>query len=115
MSPPVRISSAALLLSTTALTGHAALAATNCANLASLAPADTVITIAQTVTGGSFTPPGSSTALTGLPDFCRIAGSIRPTSDSDIKVEIRDGGPAVLTTSTAEFQILPSDFCRPLS
>ena len=33
------------------------------------------------------------------------AGASRP---SDIKVEVRDGGPVVLTTSAAEFQILPS-------
>src|ERR1700678_2432698 len=33
------------------------------------------------------------------------AGASQP---SDIKVEVRDGGPVVLTTSAAEFQILPS-------
>jgi alpha-galactosidase len=33
------------------------------------------------------------------------AGASRP---SDIKVEVRDGGPVVVTTSAAEFQILPS-------
>ena len=31
---------------------------------------------------------------------------------SDIKVEVRDGGPVVLTTSSAEFQILPSGFVQ---
>jgi alpha-galactosidase len=31
-----------------------------------------------------------------------------PSRPSDIKVEIRDGGPVVITTSTAEFQVLPS-------
>src|SRR5271166_6340698 len=31
-----------------------------------------------------------------------------PARPSDIKVEVRDGGPVVLTTSAAEFQILPS-------
>lgn len=35
-----------------------------------------------------------------------------PSRPSDIQVEIRDGGPAVLTTSTAEFQILPSGFLQ---
>ena len=33
-----------------------------------------------------------------------------PSKPSDIKVEVRDGGPVILTTSTAEFQILPSGF-----
>jgi|HubBroStandDraft_6_1064221.scaffolds.fasta_scaffold03628_8 alpha-galactosidase len=31
---------------------------------------------------------------------------------SDIKVEVRDGGPVVITTNTAEFQILPSGFLQ---
>src|SRR6266567_5080330 len=31
-----------------------------------------------------------------------------PSRTSDIKVEVRDGGPVVLTTSLAEFQLLPS-------
>ena len=35
-----------------------------------------------------------------------------PSQPSDIKVEVRDGGPVVLTTSTAEFQILPSGFLQ---
>ena len=29
-----------------------------------------------------------------------------PARPSDIRVEVRDGGPVVLTTSTAEFQVL---------
>jgi alpha-galactosidase len=35
-----------------------------------------------------------------------------PSRPSDIKVEVRDGGPVVLTTSTAEFQILPNGFLQ---
>ena len=35
-----------------------------------------------------------------------------PSRPSDVKVEVRDGGPAVLTTSAAEFQILPSGFLQ---
>ncbi len=35
-----------------------------------------------------------------------------PSRPSDIRVEVRDGGPIVLTTSTAEFQILPSGFLQ---
>ncbi len=35
-----------------------------------------------------------------------------PSRPSDIKVEVRDGGPVVLTTSAAEFQILPSGFLQ---
>ena len=89
MNRTVKFTSAAWLLSTTALLGaHSALAATSCASLAGPLAPDTVITLAQQITGGSFTPPGSSNALTGLPDFCRVAGSIRPTADSDIEFEL---------------------------
>ncbi len=35
-----------------------------------------------------------------------------PSRPSDVKVEVRDGGPVVLTTSAAEFQILPSGFLQ---
>lgn len=35
-----------------------------------------------------------------------------PSRPSDIKVEVRDGGPVVLTTSAAEFEILPSGFLQ---
>ncbi|MFM9888061.1 MAG: tannase/feruloyl esterase family alpha/beta hydrolase [Burkholderiales bacterium] len=58
-----------------------------CESLASLRLPDVTVATAQRVTGGSFTPPGSTTPITNLPPFCRVAGSIRPTSDSDIKFE----------------------------
>ena len=35
-----------------------------------------------------------------------------PSKPSDIKVDVRDGGPVIITTSTAEFQILPSGFLQ---
>jgi alpha-galactosidase len=35
-----------------------------------------------------------------------------PSRPSDIKVEVRGGGPVVVTTSAAEFQILPSGFVQ---
>jgi alpha-galactosidase len=35
-----------------------------------------------------------------------------PSRPSDIKVDVRDGGPIVLTTSAAEFQVLPSGFLQ---
>src|SRR6266567_699192 len=37
---------------------------------------------------------------------------VAPSRPSDIKVEVRDGGPVVFTTSTAEFQVLPSGFLQ---
>jgi hypothetical protein len=35
-----------------------------------------------------------------------------PSQPSEINVEVRDGGPIVVTTKTAEFQILPSGFLQ---
>lgn len=35
-----------------------------------------------------------------------------PSRPSDIKVEVRDGGPLIVTTSSAEFEILPSGFMQ---
>jgi alpha-galactosidase len=35
-----------------------------------------------------------------------------PAKPSSIKVEVRDGGPIVITTSTAEFQILPAGYLQ---
>ncbi len=44
----------------------------------------------------------------------QASGSAKPAPSrpSDIKVEVRNGGPVVLTTRTAEFQILPSGFLQ---
>lgn len=58
-----------------------------CESLASLKLPDTAISLAQTVSSGSFTPPGGK-PLTGLPTFCRVAGVIRPSADSQIEIEV---------------------------
>ena len=49
----------------------------SCESMANLKLRDTVITTAQSVPAGSFSPPSGAT-LTGLPDFCRVAGVIYP-------------------------------------
>jgi len=66
----------------------------SCESLASLALPNTTITMAQVVPAGAFLPPGAGqgTASVGnaykdLPEFCRVAATLRPSSDSDIKVE----------------------------
>jgi hypothetical protein len=78
----------ALLLASIAIGSSAQAGPMPCEELASLQLRDTTITTAQSVPAGSFTPPGSPTPITGLPAFCRVAGSIKPTSDSDIKFEV---------------------------
>ena len=69
----------------------------DCAQLASLKLAHTEITLAEAVAAGAFKPPaGAGAAGPGappgayaqLPAFCRVAGTIRPTPDSDIRFEV---------------------------
>jgi feruloyl esterase len=51
-------------------------------------PAGTT-TLAQVVNAGEFEPPsGDREGFGRLPAFCRVAATLRPTSDSDIHVEI---------------------------
>jgi feruloyl esterase len=59
-----------------------------CERLAGERFPNTTITTAQAVTGGSFTPPGSNNAMTNLPPFCRVAGVIAPTGESQILFEV---------------------------
>ncbi|HEY7171765.1 MAG TPA: tannase/feruloyl esterase family alpha/beta hydrolase [Vicinamibacterales bacterium] len=84
------------LAATLALAAGAATArpagAASCESLSSLRLSRGTITLAQTVTGGSFTPPASGSAspapLADLPSFCRVAATLMPTADSHIKVEV---------------------------
>lgn len=59
-----------------------------CAALASQALENTTIRTAQAVSGGSFTPPGSNNPIANLPPFCRVAGVIAPTKESEIVFEV---------------------------
>ena len=62
--------------------------ATPCSGLAQQSLPDTTIRTAEAVTAGSFTPPGSTNAITNLPPFCRVTGVIAPTKDSQILFEV---------------------------
>src|SRR6185503_2830654 len=65
-----------------------------CESLATLALKDAQITSAQVVAPGQFSAPRGSQAAGArnpykdLPEFCRVAATLTPTSDSDIKVEV---------------------------
>jgi feruloyl esterase len=73
-----------------ALTSGTASAAASCESLASLSLPNSTVTSAQVVSPGAFVPPGKAAAdpYKEMPAFCRVAVTVKPTSDSDIKVEI---------------------------
>src|SRR5579862_8654870 len=76
--------------------GALGVAATTCESLASLKLPDTTITLAASITPGAFQPPNASTqdgavgntSYKDLPAFCRVAATLKPSNDSDIKIEI---------------------------
>ena len=72
-----------------ALTACAAIpaAARTCEDLARLVLPSATIATAQSVPAGTFTPPEGK-AIPNLPAFCRVAGVIRPTNDSQIQFEV---------------------------
>src|SRR5438445_6648959 len=59
-----------------------------CTRLSSLRLPDATVTSAQVVPAGAFKPPaGAAEAFADLPAFCRVALTIKPSQDSDIKSE----------------------------
>ena len=71
---------------------HAINAAASCESLASLTLPNTSITLAQMVPAGGFSRPGTGPAavqpFSQLPSFCRVAATLTPSSDSDIRIEV---------------------------
>src|SRR5262245_15216422 len=68
----------------------AAVAAT-CEDLAKLSLPNTTITLAQNVPAGTFTPPAGARGgnqFSNLPAFCRVQATLKPSNDSDIKIEV---------------------------
>lgn len=64
-------------------------AATTCDQLATLTLPATTIASATAVAAGQFSPPsGRADAFRNLPAFCRVEATLRPSSDSDIKIEV---------------------------
>ena len=70
-----------------------AVSAAACERLAtSLTLPNSTVTSAKAVAAGAFTPPGggaaAARAAAGLPAFCRVALTITPSADSDIRSEV---------------------------
>jgi feruloyl esterase len=108
MSTTIRLWAGAATTSVFALQ----LIAASCESLSSLILPDTTIRLAQSVAAGAFILPGSpiqsspgtpapfsnatfppgaaskDIASKDLPAFCRVVASIKPSPDSDIKVEV---------------------------
>jgi feruloyl esterase len=69
--------------------------AASCESLKSLALENATITLAQSVGAGEFSMPVTgrgaaqqNNAFKQLPAFCRVAATLKPSSDSDIKIEV---------------------------
>jgi feruloyl esterase len=69
----------------------------SCDSLATLALPNAHVTSAETVAAGAFQPPsgprggggrGGAQLYAKLPSFCRVAATLAPSSDSDIKIEV---------------------------
>ncbi|WP_321472292.1 tannase/feruloyl esterase family alpha/beta hydrolase [uncultured Paludibaculum sp.] len=61
--------------------------ASDCTDLLGLKTVAAEITLAEPVGGGAFSPPGGA-PIAGLPAFCRVAATLKPTADSYIRIEV---------------------------
>jgi feruloyl esterase len=62
--------------------------AQSCQSLASLKLPNTTITAAEAVAAGTFSPSGGGKPIAEVPEFCRVAATLTPSADSDIKIEV---------------------------
>ena len=86
-----------VLVATVAFGASTAIAA-SCESLSHLSLPQTQITSAANVPAGAFTPPvpvrtaeeaaQPASPFAHLPAFCRVAATLTPSSDSDIKIEV---------------------------
>jgi len=86
---------AALFILMLSMTAYSQAPVVSCESLAKLALPDTTITMAQAVASGEFKPPDGGppgpkqdVAQAPIPAFCRVAATMKPSSDSDIKIEV---------------------------
>jgi feruloyl esterase len=81
----------ALVTASLALPDFTLAAAGSCSDLAKMALPRATITVAASVPAGAFAPPDApddSDDFKALPGFCRVAATLKPSSDSDIKIEV---------------------------
>lgn len=68
-------------------------AAASCESLAALALPNAAVTSAKPVAPGAFAPPqgrgpNAAAGFQNLPAFCRVAATLTPSADSDIRIEV---------------------------
>jgi feruloyl esterase len=68
-------------------------AGATCESLSTFSEPRVAVTLAQTVGAGQFSPPNGragrgGSAFARLPAFCRVAATLTPSGDSDIKIEV---------------------------
>ena len=76
--------------------GPAPAGAASCESLTGLSRPGTTVTLTQAVDAGQFTPPagragagrGGANPFAQLPGFCRVAATLTPVPDSEIKIEV---------------------------
>lgn len=68
--------------------GSAAALAADCGGLKNLKIDAAEITVAEAVSSGTLQPDAIENAISGLPAFCRVAGVLRPSNDSEIRFEV---------------------------
>jgi feruloyl esterase len=87
----------ACILSAAWLFPATASAASSCADLAKVALPQATVTLAEVVAPGAFKLSGGggpggggggAAVFARLPEFCRVAATLTPTTDSDIKIEV---------------------------
>src|SRR3954468_23304120 len=67
----------------------------SCEKLSALKLPNVKVTVAEAVAAGQFRQPGPARGaapgpdpFSAMPAFCRVAATLTPTSDSDIKIEV---------------------------
>src|SRR5215471_11813217 len=82
-----------LILFPVLLLGGQSVWGASCESLSSLALPKGKIDSAQPIAAGEFQPPGNgkgpgAAAFRNLPAFCRVVATLKPSSDSEIKIEV---------------------------
>ncbi len=60
----------------------------SCESLAGTTLAGGTVRSAAAIPAGDYTPPGQPGAVSGLPAFCRVTVTMKPSTDSNIEVEV---------------------------